>query len=258
MQITNIAGYQFVPLDELTELRSTWMAKCESLGLKGTILLSKEGINVSLAGEASGVEAFKRYMKEDSRFAQMTYRESLSQQVPFRRLKIKLRKEIITMRRPEIQAELERAPSISPKQLKQWLDEQRDFTLLDTRNDYEVEFGTFKTATHLNIKDFSHFPEASVALTPEKPIVMFCTGGVRCEKAAIHLKNQGFSEVYQLDGGILNYFTEVGGEHYQGECFVFDGRISVDTELQETLTRQCERCQGPQFNPDVSCPACLN
>jgi UPF0176 protein len=139
--------------------------------------------------------------------------------------------------------------------------------VLDTRNDYEVRFGTFEQAEHFQLADFSDFPAATAAIQEKKPVVMFCTGGIRCEKAAVYLLSAGFPEVYQLDGGILNYFSEVGGAHYSGECFVFDQRISVNPQLQETGTLQCVACQGPvskeqqassDFVAGVSCPVCVS
>lgn len=266
MSTTNIAGYKFIPLEALDDLRSELRAEGEAQALKGTILLSKEGINMSLAGKADGIAAFKAYLAADARFSDMTYRESFSATEPFKHLRIKLKNEIITMGRPEIRAEISRAPSLSPADFKQWLDEKRDITVLDTRNDYEVRFGTFENAAHFQLDDFGQFPEHAKKIASNKPVVMFCTGGVRCEKAALHLMNEDIQEVYQLEGGILNYFKEIGGAHYQGECFVFDQRISVDTNLCETGTVQCVSCQGPvtkaqqtlsQFVAGASCPACF-
>jgi UPF0176 protein len=268
MQITNIAGYKFLSLSELAALQAGWLSQCESLHLKGTILLSEEGVNVTLAGMDDEITSFKSFLKRDARFADMTFRESVSAYQPFKHLKIKLKKEIITMRRPEVSPELQRAPSISPEEFKQWMDENRDITILDTRNDYEVRFGTFRGAVHFQLENFCGFPEASSQLDPQKPVVMFCTGGVRCEKAGLHLLNEGFSEVYQLDGGILNYFAKVGGVHYDGDCFVFDQRVAVNADLQETGTAQCKHCQGPVTerqqsmveagSDEVICLACLS
>jgi UPF0176 protein len=235
MQNINIAGYKFIPLNALSELRTALLEVCTDLGFKGTILLSVEGINITVAGIPTQVECFKAYLKNDARFEDMTFRESYSVAQPFKRMKVKIKQEIITMHRPEVCPEtLPRAPHISPAVLKQWLDEKRDITVLDTRNDYEVKLGTFATAESLGINDFGDFPQAAKKLNPTKPIVMFCTGGIRCEKAALHLLDQGFSDVYQLDGGILNYFATVGGAHYQGDCFVFDERVAVDINLQES------------------------
>lgn len=258
MQILNIAGYKFVALNDVAELRALWQSQCDALALKGTILVSPEGINLSLAGNVEHIELFKRYLQQDVRFADMTYRESYSDFQPFKHMKIKIKKEIITMRRPKVRPEETRAPSVSPQELKQWLDEGRDITLLDTRNDYEVQFGTFRHAINMHIQEFCEFPQAAEKITRDKPIVMFCTGGIRCEKAALHLLNEGFSHVYQLQGGILNYFAEVGESHYEGECFVFDQRVAVDANLKITGTKQCVLCQGPIKSTNLSCSTCVS
>lgn len=245
MQTLNIAGYQFVTLNDLPLIKTHFLQICEALQLKGTILLSKEGININLAGCKNRIHEFKKTLQADARFVDIRFRESYSTQPPFKRLKIKIKNEIITFRHDEIQPEKMRAQSLTPEELKQWLDEKRDILLLDTRNDYEIQFGTFANAVNLKINDFCEFAHASEQLTQEKPIVMFCTGGIRCEKAGLHLLNKGFSKVYQLDGGILNYFAKIGGTHYHGECFVFDERVALNTSLQSTGTTQCKTCQGP-------------
>ena len=267
MQITNIAGYKFVPLVDLGTLQAALLAEATRLDCKGTILLSAEGMNLSVAARAESIVAFKTFLHQDARFGEMDFRETVSATQPFKFMKVKIKSEIITMHQPEVRPEIARAPSISPAEFKQWLDEKRDITVLDTRNDYEVRFGTFEQAEHFQLADFGDFPAATTALRDDKPVVMFCTGGIRCEKAAVYLLNAGFPEVYQLEGGILNYFSEVGGAHYQGDCFVFDQRVSVNPELQETGTVQCIACQGPvlpeqqvapEFVPGVSCPMCVN
>ena len=266
MHIINIAGYKFIPLNQLAVLRELLLNHCTVLGCKGTILLGDEGINLSLAGVPESIAAFKDFLRQDERFADMTFRESYSAQQPFNFMKVKIKNEIITLGLPEVKPEEQRAPSIDPVELKQWLDEKREFTLLDTRNDYEVRFGTFQNATHFEMSDFGEFPEHASTLPTDKPVVMFCTGGIRCEKAALHLLNAGFSKVLQLEGGILNYFQEVGGEHYQGECFVFDQRVAVNANLAETGTVQCLTCQGPitlaeqmlpAYETKTSCPTCV-
>lgn len=256
MQTLNIAGYKFTTLNDLTSLQATFLQCCNTLGLKGTILLSEEGVNITLAGKKESISEFKNRLSTDERFADITFRESYSDFLPFKRLKIKVKKEIITFRRQEIRPEKKRANDISPEQLKKWLDENRDITLLDTRNDYEIKFGTFNKATHLHINDFCEFVEASENINKEKPIVMFCTGGIRCEKAGLHLLNKGFPEVYQLAGGILHYFAKVGGDHYNGECFVFDERIALDSSLQSIGTTQCNTCHGPIKQMTQSCSVC--
>lgn len=227
MQILNIAGYKFIALSDLNELKNSLQKIGILHSLKGTILLSEEGININLSGFATEMQAFLAYLQADMRFADIKFHEMYSNAFTFQRLKIKLKKEIITLKQSEADVLKKRAPSIAPDVLKQWLDENRNITLLDTRNDFEVAYGTFNNATNLDLQQFSELPSAINEIDRHKPIVMFCTGGIRCEKAALYMMNQGFSEVYQLDGGILGYFAKVGGEHYSGSCFVFDERVAV-------------------------------
>jgi UPF0176 protein len=232
-QIQNIAGYKFISLASLDTLRAELHALCAQEGLKGTILLSSEGINITLAGPVTNMSVLKSFLQNDSRFADITFHVTYSDAQPFRFLKVKIKKEIITLRKPEANPVCARAPSIAPEILKQWLDEKRDITLLDTRNDFEVRLGTFTGAVNPQIGNFGEIPVVLEALPKTKPVVMFCTGGIRCEKAALYMLNHGFAEVYQLDGGILGYFAKVGGVHYEGECFVFDERISVRPEIMK-------------------------
>lgn len=252
MSILNIAGYKFTALNDLDNLRTSLLNVCEGLGLRGTILLSPEGINLTLAGEIAPITQFKSHLATIGNLADMTYRESLSDNQPFKRLKVKLKKEIITMRQPAVDAAQQRAKSISPAAFKSWLDEKRDLIVLDVRNDYEYRFGTFSNAVNLHLKNFTEFPAAINPLDKTKPIVMFCTGGIRCEKAALYMEQAQFPEVYQLEGGILNYFAQVGGDHYEGDCFVFDERIAVDPQLRETHLQQCSQCQGPMQGTDAN------
>jgi len=257
-QILNIAGYKFIELSDLPALQASLLARADRLQIKGTILLSFEGINISLAGVPEAITAFLTETQTDERFADMTFRESLSSFQPFERLKVKIKKEIITLRQPQIRPEEAAAPAISAQEFQQWLDQNRDITILDTRNDYEMQFGTFRNAVNLHMKDFSEFPQVIDQVPRDKPIVMFCTGGIRCEKAALVMQEAGFPEVYQLEGGILKYFAETGGKHYEGECFVFDQRVAVDVNLQPAGTKQCVTCQGPIKQPADSCVSCNN
>lgn len=258
MKILNIAGYKFINLSNLEELSSELFTLCANLGLKGTILLSPEGINMSLAGEEGAVRQYQASIASGGLLSGISFHETFSAEIPFRFLRVKQKKEIITMRQCDV-APVEgvgRAPDIAPEELKQWMDEKRDFILLDTRNDFEYRFGTFDGAINLHIEKFTELPDAIRDLDKSKPVVMFCTGGIRCEKAAIYMLNQGFSQVYQLDGGILGYFAKVGGAHYNGECFVFDTRVALNPELAYTGTMQCESCQGPIAVNDADCRAC--
>lgn len=233
MPILNIAGYKFVTLTELAQLRKQLLAQCSALNLKGTILISTEGININLSGDTSNMHSFVTFIQQQPVFADMVFHQSLSQQLSFQRLKVKIKSEIITLRQPEVNAVQQRAPEISAHQLKQWLDEQRDFTLLDTRNDYEVQFGKFEQAIDLQLEDFGEFPAAIAGLDKQKPVVMYCTGGIRCEKAALYMLQHGYQNVYQLDRGILGYFATVGSAHFTGECFVFDERVAIAADAMK-------------------------
>ena len=258
--VVNAAAYRFLPLENLKELRDELKELCRRLALKGTILLAPEGLNLFVAGSQEAVQQLlERLPLEPSHIKLST---SASQ--PHTRMLVRLKKEIIAFGRPTTHT----APRLSPLQLKLWLDEGRPLTLLDTRNDYEVRMGTFHGALDLNLSHFRDFPEAAAQLEHLKdtPVVTFCTGGIRCEKAAPWLEDQGFQQVWQLDGGILRYFEEVGGEHYQGECFVFDRRVGVDPALDETDSVVCPVClapltqsqqQDPRYRRGHSCPHCF-
>jgi len=270
VKILNIAAYKFVELADkrLIHLQKELKNLSKKLNLKGTILLSTEGINLFLAGTQKNIEIFWERLVSHTEFSDLTYKVSLSEHQPFKRMLVKIKDEIIPMDET-IQPKQSNSTHLSPKELKNWLDEGRDITLLDTRNSFEVDFGTFKKARHLDIKSFRSFPEAAGKLDPElkeKPLVMFCTGGIRCEKATLLMQQQGFKQVYQLEGGILKYFEACGGSHFEGDCFVFDERISLNSQLEETGTAQCARCfkpvtveaqQSPEFVPGVSCPDCV-
>lgn len=274
--ILNIAAYRFVAVDQLPERREALSELCQNLSLKGSILLSTEGINLFLAGTEANITAFISYLNENPLFqslgmAAVPYKKSWSATQPFNRMLVKLKQEIIPLGLPEIQPSKHTAPALPPQLLKQWLDEGIDFTLLDTRNDYEIRLGTFEKATLLDLQHFRDFPSACAAQLPEeakqKPLVMFCTGGIRCEKASVALEQQGYSQVYQLEGGILNYFEQCGGAHYTGDCFVFDKRVALNPSLEETEAALCYRClnplteaeqQSPDYVIDVSCPYCAD
>ena len=239
MSVVNISCYKFVTLNEREALKAELSAHCVELGLKGTILLAPEGINVFLAGTREAIDAFVAHLRADARFADMQPKESLSDAPPFKRMRVRLKKEIITMKHPLIRPESARAPAVAAATLKKWLDRGTDdagrpVVMLDTRNDYEVAEGTFENAVDYNIGVFGEFPPQLAKHRADyagKTVVSFCTGGIRCEKAAIHMKEIGIEHVYQLEGGILKYFEEMGGVHYQGDCFVFDEREAVSADL---------------------------
>ncbi|MGB4711161.1 MAG: sulfurtransferase [Fuerstiella sp.] len=267
-QFINIAGYKFVSLDDLQERREKLRSLVDRLQLKGTILLSPEGINLFLAGPREAIDAFLQEIHLDAAFTDLETKESVSDHQPFNRMLIKIKSEIIAFGIDSVDPIHRTSPKLPATELKKWLDEGRKVHLLDTRNDYEVEVGTFTNAIPAGIDNFRDFPEA-VAKLPEsmkdEPLVMFCTGGIRCEKAGPYMEQAGFKQVYQLEGGILKYFEDCGGDHYTGDCFVFDQRVAVDPKLNETEHTQCFICQevvspesqsSEKYVPGISCPRC--
>ncbi len=267
--VVNIAAYKFVTLDDLPARRVALRDRCRELGLKGTILLSPEGVNLFLAGSREAIDAFVAGLRAQPEFADLETKESLSDRQPFNRMLVRLKREIIAFGVEGIDPRRETSRRLPAKELKAWLDEGRPVTLLDTRNDYEIALGTFENAVPIRLDEFRHFPEA-VARLPEEmkeqPVVSFCTGGIRCEKAAPFLEKAGFKDVYQLEGGILKYFEECGGAHYRGDCFVFDQRVGLNPGLAETDAAQCYACQAvltkedcatEMYVPGVSCPHCF-
>jgi UPF0176 protein len=239
--ILNVSFYRFVTLGKdgpasLEALRDRLKSKAIESGLHGSILLSHEGINGFLAAEPEKLRPYLDWLfTEFPEFKGIEPKESFSSSVPFTRMLVKVKKEIITMGRPEIRPSEKTGKRIYPEELKRWYDEKKDFVIVDTRNDYEIAEGTFKNAVHYDIETFKQFPEKLEKNREElkdKPVVMFCTGGIRCEKATALAMDLGIEDVYQLEGGILKYFEEVGNAHYRGECFVFDHRTNVDPGLE--------------------------
>ncbi len=266
--VINISAYRFAPLDGLKALRTHLTSACREWGVKGTILLSTEGINLFVAGSAAAVDQLLAVLRATPGLEGLEPKASESREQPFTRMLVKIKKEVIAFGVPGIDPARHPAPRLSARELKRWLDEGRPFTLLDTRNEFEVQLGTFDRATAVGIRHFREFPAAVAKLTPADhphPIVTFCTGGIRCEKAAPFLLQQGFEQVYQLDGGILKYFEECGSEHFRGECFVFDKRVGLSADLGESAHGLCFACQSlltpeEQASPltieGVSCPRC--
>jgi UPF0176 protein len=265
----NLSAYKFVNLNNLDSLREDLRACCKALDLKGTILLSSEGFNLFISGEEKDISKFEEEVRRLLCPDFYDFKRSLSEKIPFKRLLIKIKKEIISFGQDNIDPAAEPAPRVSPAQLKQWLDEGQAVTLLDTRNDYEIRLGKFNNAIVLeDLHHFRDFPEKIAKLSStikESKVVSYCTGGIRCEKAAPFLKQQGFKEVYQLDGGILRYFEECGDAHYTGDCFVFDYRVALNSHLQECDTVQCFACRMPvtveeqqeaTYIIEKSCPHC--
>jgi UPF0176 protein len=244
--ILNISTYRFIALDDLPGLRERLWAEADRRGLKGTVLLAPEGINLFLAGPAPDLRDWLSMAGQvDARLAALEPKESWSAAQPFKRLKVKVKAEIIRMDMPAIQPQAQRAPAVSPDTLLRWLDqghddEGRPVVTLDTRNGFEVDAGAFEGAIDWRLHKFSDFPAALAAHRDSlagKTIVSYCTGGIRCEKAAIVMQDLGLTHSYQLEGGILNYFKHtVGAPHWRGGCFVFDERAVLDPSLKVSST----------------------
>ena len=266
--VVNIAGYRFADMPDRDELRQPFRDLCQELDLKGTILLAHEGINFFLAGSQTSIDSFVKWLEEDARFIDIPLKVSYSDYQPFRRMNVRLKKEIISLGLDHIKPAEMTGEEITPTAFKQLLDAGEEVIVLDTRNEYECRIGTFENAFEMNIRSFRDFPRAVSEMDEDlkdKQVVMFCTGGIRCEKASVVMMDAGFSNVKQLKGGILGYFEEVGGDYWNGDCFVFDRRVAVNPELEETDVVQCFACREPllleeqstgEYIIAQSCPYC--
>ncbi|WP_048440996.1 sulfurtransferase [Caenimonas sp. SL110] len=238
--ILNISAYLFVGISDPQLLREQLLQQARHARVLGTVLIATEGINLFLAGQADGVRGFLSWLRSDGRFAAIEAKESWSEGYPFRKLLVKVKSEIIRMNHPAIQPSQGRAPAVDAQTAQRWLaqghdDDGRPVVTLDTRNGFEVDHGTFDGAIDWRLDKFSDFPAALDAHKTQfegKTVISFCTGGIRCEKAAIYMREAGLQNVWQLDGGILKYFEETGGAHFKGSCFVFDERRALDAGLE--------------------------
>ena len=269
-QSTQVAAlYRFVRLEDYENLRGPLLAFCEARGIRGTLLLAEEGINGTIAGTAQAISEVLAYLKKDDRLADLECKFSYNTDRPFLRMKVKLKKEIVTMGRPGIDPNQCVGRYASPEQWNTLVDDP-ECLVIDTRNDYEVEIGTFQGAINPNTTSFREFPEwveKNLDPSKHKKVAMFCTGGIRCEKSTSLLVSMGFEDVWHLQGGILNYLekTPVEQTRWDGECFVFDSRVSVDHHLEKGSYDQCYACRFPiddaqkasdLYVPGVSCPRC--
>ncbi|XQW85612.1 rhodanese-related sulfurtransferase [Thalassotalea piscium] len=268
-QITVCALYKFVRLDNFQNLKDPLLEYMLAHEVKGTLLIANEGINGTIAGSAANIESVLDYLQQDSRLANISYKLSFHQENPFQRTKVKLKKEIVTMGVEGIDPNQVVGTYVKPSEWNALISDP-EVLLVDTRNDYEVEIGTFKNAVNPNTESFREFPEYvknNLDKNKHKKVAMYCTGGIRCEKSTAYLKEQGFEEVYHLEGGILKYLEEVPEDEtlWQGECFVFDGRVAVNHNLEQGQYDQCFACRYPITEEDkhsehyikgVSCPRC--
>jgi UPF0176 protein len=265
------ALYHFVRLEKFADLRQPLLNVMSQNAVKGTLLLANEGINGTVAGTQKGIDQLLIWLRSDPRLADLRVKFSYDDELPFYRTKVKLKKEIVTMGVEGIDPNKVVGTYVQPKEWNELISDP-DVLVVDTRNDYETSIGSFEHAVIPGIETFRDFPKYINELTPEdktKKIAMFCTGGIRCEKSTAYLKEQGFENVYHLQGGILKYFEEVPKEEslWEGECFVFDNRVSVDHNLEKGSYDQCFACRLPITEEDkqsehyiqgVSCPNCFD
>ena len=270
MNIANITGYKFTPIDDELLLRETILKYSTDLNLKGTVLISSKGLNFSVSGTKKNIDNFIVFIHSDKRFSDVDIKITYNEYQPFRKMLVRIKKEIISMGVEEINPFQFTGQKISPKELNNKLDNNEEIVLLDTRNEYEVRLGTFKNALDLDLDSFRDFPEEIEKLREElngKEVVMFCTGGIRCEKASALMLKNGFENIKQIEGGVINYFQETGGKHWNGDCFVFDDRVALNKNLAETDYVLCFRCREPlnkeelgseKYKIDEYCPYCFD
>jgi UPF0176 protein len=269
------ALYKFVSLPDYISLQAPILEACERNNIKGTLLLALEGINGTIAGLPEDIQAVLNYLRTDDifagKFSNLEHKESYADEHPFYRMKVKLKKEIVTMGLPEVDPNQSVGTYVKPEDWNALISDP-EVILLDTRNDYEVHIGTFKSAVDPKTNTFREFPKFvadNLDTNKHKKVAMFCTGGIRCEKASSFMKMQGFEEVYHLEGGILKYLETVPQEEslWQGECFVFDQRVAVKHGLEVGEFDQCFACrmplspeelQSPEYTPGISCPHCYD
>lgn len=270
-QVVIAALYHFAPLPEFESLQAPLREVCEQAGVLGTLLLASEGINGTLAGSRSGIDTVLTHLRTDPRFRELDEKRSYAEHNPFSRLRIKLKREIVTLGVPGVNPREHVGAYVEPEQWNALL-EDPDVLVIDTRNDYEVKLGSFEHAQSPGTENFREFPDyvaRELKGQEHRPIAMFCTGGIRCEKATSYLQDQGFEQVYHLRGGILKYLETVPEQDslWRGECYVFDERVSVDHQLRPGHAVQCEACGEPltveeqasdAFEADISCPHCID
>lgn len=270
MQLVVATFYKFVRLTDFAEKQSALLSFCHEQQIKGTILLAAEGINGTIAGSHHAIDAVLSYLRSDPRLADLEHKESMADTFPFDRMKVRLKREIVTLGVPEVDPNEQVGTYVSPKDWNQIISDP-EVVVIDTRNDYEVSIGTFKRAQNPKTESFRQFPEyvqTNLDPTKHKKVAMFCTGGIRCEKASSFMLAQGFEQVYHLQGGILKYLEEVPVDEslWEGECFVFDQRIALQHGLEEGTHEMCSSCghpiseedkNAPEYEEGISCPFCF-
>ena len=265
------AFYKFFDFPDFESFQATLLAQCEAREIHGTILLAHEGINGTIAGNPEKVRDLLAFLRSDPRMADLQHKEAYATEPPFHRMKVRLKKEIVTLGQPSVKPSELTGEYVKPEDWNALISDP-DVILIDTRNDYEVALGTFENALDPATKAFRELPEKLKSipeLTPDKKVAMFCTGGIRCEKSTAYLREQGFERVYHLEGGILKYLETVPKQDslWRGECFVFDERVSVDHDLKPGHYELCRACRhpiseedksSPHFQEGVACPRCFD
>jgi UPF0176 protein len=269
----NLAFYKFVRIENVSATAAAFRELTRRLKMKGTLIFAQEGVNGYVAASPEAADGFISHCRADSRFADIEFKVSFSDFQPYTRMLVKEKREIVTMGMPGIEPEHFTGQHVEGQTLKAWLDQGEELILLDTRNDYETKLGSFRNAVIPDIRTFRTFPawvEKNFSENKKKKVVTFCTGGIRCEKATAFMRQAGFEDVYQIQGGILKYFEEskkVGGDnHYEGDCFVFDHRVAVNDRLDKTEHDMCYVCwatlspedlQSPHYRVNEHCPHCV-
>ncbi len=263
--------YKFVPLDDYRDLREPLSLCCRQQEVKGSILLAAEGINGMISGQPESVKAVLEFLRSDPRLSDLEHCQSYSGEMPFRKMKVRLKNEIVPMRAGNLQPDRRTGKFVNPEDWNAVITDP-NVIVIDTRNEYEVEIGTFQGAIDPQTAFFNQFPDyVSKNFDPEKhkKVAMFCTGGIRCEKASAYMLQKGFKEVFQLKGGILNYLQKIPPEKslWKGECFIFDGRVSLGQDLVEGSYQSCKSCgralstkdtASVHYEKGVTCPHCYD
>ena len=257
----NISGYRFTPIEDLEDTLNKFRSICASLDIMGSVYLASEGVNIGLSGNILSIQTFISRLNEDTRFKDMKFHELYSQTMPYRKITVKTKSELVPIEDSSIVVGKYDHQYLAPCELKSWLDEGKDFILLDLRNDFEYELGTFDQAQQLNLRRFrklqTKHKEIS-QLPKDKPIVTFCTGGIRCEKAGPYLEKFGLENIYQLEGGIIEYLKQTKGAHWHGNCFVFDDRVTLNKNLKPEHYDLCIDCQRILKEDESEfCKSCL-
>ncbi|HEY9626697.1 MAG TPA: rhodanese-related sulfurtransferase [Coleofasciculaceae cyanobacterium] len=262
--------YKFVALPDCAQMRSPLLKFCQEQDVRGTILLAQEGINGTIASSRAAIDAVLAYLRSDDRLSDLEFKESVADTLPFERMKVKVKQEIVTLGMPEVNPSEQAGTYVDPQDWNRLITDP-EVIVIDTRNSYEVKIGTFQNAKNPETSSFRDFPgyvQNTLNPVTHPKVAMFCTGGIRCEKASAYMLAQGYQEVYHLKGGILKYLEEVAPEEslWQGECFVFDQRVALQHGLEPGTHEMCLGCghpiseadqDSPAYEVGVSCPHCI-